>query len=83
MLPTIVVLGTIFPLLFALGYPYDGMAVLNPRYLLPISVLISACLGIALAGYEAARWKRVVAHAVVFAVITSIGLLVVDERFGS
>jgi hypothetical protein len=81
--PVIIVLGTIFPGMFALAYPYDGQAVLNPRYLLPISIPMSACLGIALAQWQAARWKRVVAHVVTFVVITSIGILVVYERFGS
>ncbi len=82
-LPTIIALGVIFPGLFALGYPYDGQAVLNPRYLLPVSIPISACLGIALAQWRTAPWKRIAAHVMVLAVITWIGALVVYGRFGT
>jgi len=82
-LPTIIVLGTIFPALFAIAYPYDHLAVLNPRYLLPISVPMAACLGFALGQINSAPWKRILAHAVVLAVIASVAILVVYERFGS
>jgi len=82
-LPTIIVLGTIFPALFAIAYPYDHLAVLNPRYLLPISVPMAACLGFALGQINSAPWKRILAHAVVLAVIACVAILVVYERFGS
>ena len=82
-LPTIIVLGTIFPCLFAIGYPYDNAAVLNPRYLLPISVPMAACLGIALAQMRTRSWKRRLAQAVVLGVIACVAMLVVYERFAT
>ncbi len=82
-LPGIIVFGVMFPGLFALAYPYDHAAVLNPRYFLPISTPMAACLGIALAQLEAAPWKRLVAHAVVFVTIACVAVLVLYERFGT
>ena len=82
-LPTIIVLGTIFPCLFATGYPYDHAAVLNPRYLLPIAVPMAACLGIASAQISTASWKRRLAIAVVLGAIACVAILVVYERFGT
>jgi hypothetical protein len=82
-LPCIIVLGTAFPGLFALAYPYDGTAVLNPRYLLPISIPMAACLGMALGQFKAASWRRKLAHAVVLASIACVATLVVYERFGT
>jgi hypothetical protein len=82
-LPTIIVLGTVFPGLFAIAYPYDHLAVLNPRYLLPISVPMAACLGLALSRINSAPWKRILAHVVVLAVIASVAILVAYERFGT
>jgi hypothetical protein len=82
-LPTLIVLGTLFPGLFAIAYPYDHAAVLNPRYLLPISVPMAACLGLALGQINSAPWKRILAHSVVLAVIACVAILVVYERFGT
>ncbi len=83
MLPTIIVLGTIFPGLFAIAYAYDHNAVLNPRYLLPISVPLAACLGLALGRINSAPWKRILAHSVLLAVIACVAILVVYEGFGT
>ena len=82
-LPSIIVLGILFPGLFALAYPYDHAAVLNPRYFLPVSMPMAACLGIALAQWQAWPRKRILAHAAVFAAIACIAVLVVYERFGT
>jgi hypothetical protein len=77
------VLGVIFPSLFALVYPYDWAAVNNPRYLLPVSTAISACLAFALARWESGpatvrtiRWLQLGA-------IALVALLVVYERWAA
>jgi hypothetical protein len=81
-LPCIVVLGALFPGLFALGYPYDHAAVLNPRYLLPISIPMAACFGVTLASFKPGSTLRIVAHAFAFTAIAAATALVVYERFG-
>ena len=75
---------------FALAYPWDNIAVLNPRYLLAQVVPMSACLGFALAAFETAgngRGLRALgARCVVFASIGAIGvlsLMLLYERFGA
>ncbi|MEO8180609.1 MAG: hypothetical protein ABI895_17375, partial [Deltaproteobacteria bacterium] len=89
-LPISVGLGTLFVLLFALVYPYDHMAVLNPRYLLPQAAPMSACLGLLLARFEQAQTRRRfaggLATLLIVATLVAIGavtLLVVYERFGA
>ncbi|MBN2196147.1 MAG: glycosyltransferase family 39 protein [Polyangiaceae bacterium] len=82
-LPVVIVLGAAFPGLFALGYPYDNAAVLNPRYLLPISIPMAACLAVALAHLKKGSPGRMVAHVLAFGAIAVGGILVIYERFGA
>jgi hypothetical protein len=82
-LPAVIGLGGFFVMLFGLVYPYDWDAVLNPRYLLPISTPMSACLGFGLARLERAKepWRR----ALLVLTLTAIALvtiLVVHMRWG-
>lgn len=76
------VLGVAFPSLFSLKYPHDGTAVVNARYLLPVSVPICACLGIALAQMEGSALKRWILHALMFIATGWAAALVVWERWG-
>jgi hypothetical protein len=84
----VVVLGALFVMLFALSYPYDGAAVLNPRYLLPEVTPMTACLGLGLAQLERTRtqrYDRSLGLLVVALTILAIGIvaaLVLLERFG-
>src|SRR5262249_7072119 len=48
-IPVSAVLGVLFVMLFALVYPFDEFAVLNPRYLLPVATPMTACFGMTLA----------------------------------
>jgi 4-amino-4-deoxy-L-arabinose transferase-like glycosyltransferase len=83
-LPLVVVLSVLFTSLFALVYPFDVAAVLNPRYLLPVSTAMAACLGLELTELEGggrARWRRIV-RAALFVAITLVGVLVVHARWG-
>jgi 4-amino-4-deoxy-L-arabinose transferase-like glycosyltransferase len=77
-LPLVCVLGVAFPAVFALTYPIDGMAVVNARYLLPVSTAMCACLGM---GVGCARWNRL-AHALVGSAAAAIAVLVILERWG-
>lgn len=81
-LPLIAILGALFPGLFALGYPYDHLAVLNPRYLLPITLPMAACFGMGLTTLRPGTLKRRLVYALAFALITVATVLVVYERFG-
>jgi len=81
-LPTAIVLGLFFCSLFALVYPYDYYAVLNPRYLLPGSTAISACLGVAFSRLESGRWKARLVRRLLFVAIGIVAALVVYERWG-
>lgn len=81
-IPMVIVLGVAFSSFFALVYPYDNAAVLNPRYLLPESGWIAACLGIALGQFESQRWKRRAAHGLMLLGIGIVAILVTIERFG-
>lgn len=81
-LPALIVMEIAFVLLFALTYPFDWGAVLNPRYLLPATVPISACLGIALMQMRGSHRLRNLAHAAVLLSIALVGCLVVFQRFG-
>jgi hypothetical protein len=51
-LPMAAVLCTLFSMSFALVYPFDSDAVINPRYLLSQALPMAACLGFALARVE-------------------------------
>jgi hypothetical protein len=89
-LPLVPVLCTASGFWFALSYPYDHIAALNPRYLLSQVMPMSACLGLALGQLEAAA-NRPGASAVlqkaivrvVLLLIAVIGAMLVYERFGS
>jgi hypothetical protein len=82
-LPLVSGLVVFFVMLFALVYPYDDNAVLNPRYLLPASTPITACMAIALAEVRLDRSKRTALHAAFFVAIGAIGVLLMIERFGA
>lgn len=82
-LPAGIVLAVLFASLFALVYPYDYAAVLNPRYLLPGSTAISACLGLGLERLESDGWKAKLARRMVLVAIGIVAVLVVYERWGS
>jgi len=79
-LPATISLSVLFVMLFALTYPYDNSAVLNPRYLMPIATPMAACLGIALGQIEGARRLRLVLHGIAFVGIAAVAILVVVER---
>jgi hypothetical protein len=81
-LPTTILLGLLFVVLFALTYPYDWAAVLNPRYLLPVSTPMSACLALAVAQSARPRFQRAVLVAVLLAAIAAVGALLVHTRLG-
>jgi hypothetical protein len=82
-LPVVIGLGGFFVLLFGLTYPYDWDAVVNPRYLLPISTPMSACLGFGLARLERApeSWRRTFL-VVTMGAIAAVAILVVRMRWG-
>ncbi len=87
--PATIVLGIFFVMLFAVKFPFDGAAVVNPRYLLPQAAPISVCLGFGLArAHELAqrRGARAALAALVSGLtlfsIAAVALLVVFERFG-
>lgn len=89
-LPLITWLCTLSAFTFALAYPFDSSAVLNPRYLLPQVTPMSACLGLAVAGFEdRARHKdirgalSILAICTLLVLIGIVGALLVFERFGS
>jgi hypothetical protein len=82
-LPVVVILGVWFSSSFALVYPFDYAAVLNPRYLLPETTLMAACLGMALGQLSTSPWKRGLAHGVVLLAIAVVTALLLGERFGS
>jgi hypothetical protein len=82
-------LGTFSAMRFALAYPYDEIAALNPRYLLSQVMPMSACLSLALSVLEARQASRsprgVLARALlwtVVAAIVAIGAMLIYERFG-
>ncbi len=74
---------------FALAYPWDNIAVLNPRYLLAQVMPMSACLGLWLASIETVGRGRGAAALLarglvlsVFGLIVLLGLMLLYERFG-
>ena len=89
-LPIAAVFCTLFSMSFALVYPFDWAAVLNPRYLLPQAVPMAACLAFALARMEGLRKNEGLAGQLAtlvvvatLAAIGSIAALLVYIRFGS
>jgi hypothetical protein len=82
-LPAVIGLVVFFVMLFAVVYPFDDNVVLNPRYLLPATTPMAACLGIALAEVELDRAKKIALHALCLLAISAGGALLVFERFGS
>ncbi len=87
-LPMTAATCTLFSMSFALVYPFDTDAVINPRYLLSQAVPMAACLGFALARVEGMRRNgsragaaATVFMAAAFAVIGSIAGLLIYIRF--
>jgi hypothetical protein len=80
-LPLTCALGAFFIMLFALTYPFDNQAVLNPRYLMPISTPLIACFGLALTALRPG-WRSRLTHGLMLAAITANGILLCIERFG-
>jgi lysylphosphatidylglycerol synthetase-like protein (DUF2156 family) len=80
-LPLCVGFGTLFIMMFALVYPFDNSAVLNPRYLLPVQTPMLACAGIGLARLEASRIARRPALVCAFLSVGAIATLLLYERF--
>lgn len=82
-LPVVIALGGFFVMMFTLTFPYDGDAVLNARYFLPLSTPMAACLGFGLARLERARRPsaRVLLGATL-AAIAAVAILVVQLRWG-
>jgi hypothetical protein len=89
-LPVVAVLGGAFPCAFAWVYPEDGSAVVNARYLLPVSMAMAACLGLALAQLPngrmtermAARIFSRLTHLVLLGASVTVAVLVTLERWG-
>jgi len=81
-LPALSVLVVAFVMLFALVYPFDWGTVLNPRYVLPATTLMSACLGIALGQCETTERRRALMHGIVLLGNAAVAALVVYQRFG-
>jgi ABC-type Na+ efflux pump permease subunit len=81
-LPVASILVVSFVMMFALVYPLDNNAVLNPRYLLPIATPMTACFGLGLSAFPTGRWKSTLVHLLAFAAIIAVTVLVVVERFG-
>jgi hypothetical protein len=82
-LPVVIALGGFFVMVFALTFPYDGDAVLNARYFLPLSTPMAACLAFGLARLE--RSERPVARVLLAATLVAIAvvaILVVYLRWG-
>jgi hypothetical protein len=80
-LPLVIILVVFFTALFTLSYPVDGMVSTNPRYLLPASTPMAACLAIGLSEIERPLLRRVLT-AVVGVLVTLVALLVIYERWG-
>jgi hypothetical protein len=87
-LPLLVLLSIVSGIWFALVFPYDNMAVLNPRYLLPAVTPMCACAGFGLARLESAIKLRVRAPAlarlgtwVALAAVGFVGAAVLYLRF--
>jgi hypothetical protein len=70
-LPLLVILSVFSGMTFALLYPFDNIAVLNPRYLLPGVTPMCACAAVGLARLESTRRRGGTAGA-----LSSLGLVV-------
>ncbi len=89
-LPVVILLSMFTAWLFALVYPLDNIAVLNPRYLLSQVTPMAACLGFAMADLEAATEQKNARGAVsslainaTLILIAVVGALLIFERLGS
>jgi hypothetical protein len=80
-LPLIAFLVVFFTSMFTLAYPVDGMVTTNPRYLLPASIPIAACLAIGLSEIEQPVIRRVL-MSLMGAVATVVAVLVIYQRVG-
>lgn len=83
-------LGIASAMSFALAYPYDYLAVLNPGYLLSIVMPMSLCFGLALAELESAASSSGIravlarrAPPLALLLIAVIGGMLIYERFGA
>ena len=82
-LPIVIALGGFFVMLFALSFPYDGDAVLNARYFLPLTTPMAACFGFGLARLERSpRPGARILLGATLAAIAAVAILVVDLRWG-
>jgi hypothetical protein len=81
-LPLAVTLVVAFVFLFALKFPSDINAVLNPKYLLSATTPFAACFGLWLAHFREGDLPWKIAHVLSLAAIGLVGVLVVLERFG-
>lgn len=88
-LPLLAWLCTASAFYFALAYPFDDMAVLNPRYLLSEVTPMCACLGLATAELEGRAQRMDIRGAlsalgirVLLVLIGLVAILLVYERFG-
>lgn len=82
-LPMAVALLVLFLMAFAVVYPLDDSAVVNPRYLLSAATPLCACLGLALARLRAShRGLGRAAIGLCLGSIALVGGLLCFERFG-
>lgn len=79
--PLAAILGAFFVGLFSLAYPFDNYAVLNPRYLMPISVPMIACFGAWISQIRGS-YRRTAMLAVAWFCILGVGGLIAFMRFG-
>jgi len=77
--PMLVVL---FVFLFALKYPFDEIAVLNPKYLLSATAPMAACFGMWLSHFRARSLGWKLAHGLSFGATGIVACLLLFERFG-
>jgi len=82
-MPTLTLLGLFFVMLFALKYPLDDNAVLNPRYFMPIVAPMALCLGIWLDRLRPRSWQRAFVYSLTYAATFAVSVFLVYQRFGS
>jgi len=82
-MPTLTLLGVFFVMFFALKFPLDDNAVLNPRYFLPIVAPMTLCFGIWLDRLRQHSWQRAFVHWLTFVATFAVSVFLVYERFGS
>jgi hypothetical protein len=78
--PLLATLGVGFVMAFAWKYPLDEVAVLNPRYYMPVVVPIFVCIGVWFDQLDRGRWTTTVARAVMFTATLAVTLLLAYER---